>query len=350
MTSKGKDHKSGQKNGKSAFKLNRRNFLKRSGQSIAGLMAAGLFSFNITSPKAEASDGELSEKLVILHTNDMHGRIEEDDGIMGMAYLKSIVDDFRENYENVMLVDAGDTFHGRPIADNLDGRSVVDTMNVLGYDVMTAGNHDFNFGYERMLELNEKLEAEMVSANVEKDGDLLLPPYTNIEMAGKNIAVLGLATPATRFTTHPDNIEGIEFPNILDTTRRYVEEIKTTYNPDLLMALGHVGYGANNPDDEDFTTTDYMIKNHVDGIDIFVDGHSHTRIAEGDWQDGTLVVQAYEYLKKLGVVEVDFSGDEPTYQAHLISADDAFNNYDPDEEMAELLEELREEAAAQMLL
>jgi len=332
--------------------MDRRSFFRRTGQSLAALMAAGMFSFDFTSPRAEAADGDLSEKLIILHTNDMHGRIEEDpeNDVMGMAYLKTIVDDFRENYENVLVLDAGDTFHGTSVANTLEGGPVMETMNMIDYDVMTAGNHDFNFGYERMLELMDELTAETVSANVVDDsGELLLPPYTIKEIAGQEIAILGLATPATKFTTHPDNIVGIEFPNILETTQEYVDEIRSQYDPDLMIALGHVGYGANNPDDDDFTTTDYMLENHVDGIDIFVDGHSHTRIPEGDWHEGTLVVQAYEYLKKLGVVEVDFSGDEPTMQAHLISTDDAFNNYEPDPEMEERLSELRDEAAQEML-
>ncbi len=332
--------------------MDRRTLFKRTGQSLAALMAAGMFNFDFSSPQAEAADGDLSEKLIILHTNDMHGRIEEDreNDVMGMAYLKTIVDDFRENYENVMVLDAGDTFHGTSTVNTLDGRPVMETMNLIDYDVMTAGNHDFNFGYERMLELMDDLSADTVSANVEENGELLLPPYTIKEIAGQEIAILGLATPATKFTTHPDNIVGIEFPEILATTQQYVDEIRSQYDPDLMITLGHVGYGANNPDDEDFTTTNYMLQNHVEGIDIFVDGHSHTRISEGDWHDGTLVVQAYEYLKTLGVVEVDFSGDDPTFQAHLISSDDAFNNYEPDPEMEELLSELRDEAAEEFLM
>ena len=348
------ENKGEQKNSNSEnlLSIDRRSLFKRTGQSLAALMAAGMFNFDFSTSQAEAAEGDISEKLIILHTNDMHGRIEEDreNDVMGMAYLKTIIDDFRENYDNVMLLDAGDTFHGTSVANTLDGRPVMETMNLIDYDVMTAGNHDFNFGYERMLELMDELTAETVSANVVKDGDLLLPPYTIKEIAGQKIAILGLATPATTFTTHPDNIVGIEFPEILETTQRYVDEIRSQYDPDLLITLGHVGYGANNPDDKDFTTTNYMLQNHVDGIDIFVDGHSHTRIAEGDWHDGTLVVQAYEYLKKLGVVEVDFSGDEPTFQAHLISSDDAFNNYEPDSEMEELLSELRDEAADEFLL
>ena len=331
-------------------KLDRRNFLKRSSQTFGALMAAGLFKFNFSTKRANASEGDLSDKLIILHTNDMHGRIEinPDDGIMGMPYVSSIVKDFRENYENVLLLDAGDTIHGRPITDRLYGSSAIDTMNVIGYDVMTAGNHDFNFGYDRLLELEEMMNAELVSANVEKDGELLFKPYTIREIAGRQIGILGLATPATRYTTHPDNIEGLDFTSMREATEHYVEEMRSEYDLDLLITLGHVGYGANNPDDEDFTVTDELVKN-VDGIDLFVDGHSHTRIPEGDWHNDTLVVQAYEYLKKVGVVEIDLSNDQPEFQAHLISAEEAIANYEPDPELEEIISDARDEAREALL-
>lgn len=331
-------------------KVDRRNFLKRSGQTFGALMAAGLFKFNFSTKTANASEGDLSDKLVILHTNDMHGRIEinPDDGIMGMPYVSSIAKDFRENYDNVLVLDAGDTIHGRPVTDRLDGSSAIDTMNVIGYDVMTAGNHDFNFGYERLIELEGMMNAELVTANVEKDGELLFEPYTVKEVAGRQIGILGMATPATRYTTHPDNIEGLDITSMREATEQYVEEMRSEYDLDLLIVLGHVGYGANNPDDEEFIVTDELVKN-VDGIDLFVDGHSHTRIPEGDWHNDTLVVQAYEYLKKLGVVEIDFSNGQPDFKAHLISAEDAIANYEPDPELEEIISDARDKAREALL-
>ncbi len=115
--------------------------------------------------------------LLILHTNDIHGRIEIGDGMLGMPYLRALVEYYREQYENVIVMDAGDTIHGRPITDRLEGESAVISMNLVGYDFMVPGNHDFNYGYDRLLELEEMMEFHLVAANVFKDGELLFDPY-----------------------------------------------------------------------------------------------------------------------------------------------------------------------------
>lgn len=326
-------------------RIGRRDFLKLSGKTFGAMMAAGLFKFPFVTQGAFGSNGNTADKLLIIHTNDMHGRIEEDadSGVMGMAYVSSIVQDFRDNYDNVLVLDAGDTIHGRPIANLLDGRSVIDTMNAVDYDVMTAGNHDFNFGYDRLLELEKELNCTVVSANVIKDGELMFAPYTVKNVGGRKIGVLGLATPATAYTTHPNNVIGVEFGSLRDTTERYVSRMRNDYDLDLLIVLGHIGYGANNPADVELMVTDELVKD-VKGIDLFVDGHSHTRIPEGDRHGETLVVQAYEYLKDVGVVEVDFSGGRPEFTARLISAEDAFNTYEPDSHMLELLSQARDDA------
>lgn len=333
-----------QQNGNSEHRIGRRDFLKLSGKTVGTVMAAGLLKFPFAG-SAFGSNGNSDDKLVILHTNDMHGRIEEnaDDGIMGMAYVASIVKDFRDGYDNVLVVDAGDTIHGRPIANILQGSSVVDTMNAVGYDVMTPGNHDFNFGYERLLDLENDWDCEVVSANVTKDGNLLFAPYTVKNIGGRKIGILGLATPVTRYTTHPDNVEGLEFESVVEATEKYVAELRNNHGVDLVTVLGHIGYGANNPDDAQVRTTDELVR-QVDGVDLFIDGHSHTRIPEGDRHGNSLVVQAYEYLKDVGVVEVDFSSGSPEISARLISASDAFSNYQADAAMEEMLSQARQDA------
>jgi len=96
------------------------------------------------------------QTLVILHTNDIHGRILEGayDG-MGFDRISSVVNKFRTEYENVLLLDAGDTIHGLPISNINQGADVVAIMNAIGYEAMTAGNHDFNYGSERLVELDK---------------------------------------------------------------------------------------------------------------------------------------------------------------------------------------------------
>ena len=124
--------------------------------------------------------------LVILHTNDMHARIEPnvDNEILGMPYIAALVRHYRAMYPHVLVIDAGDTLHGRPISDRLHGESTVKAMNLAGYDFMVPGNHDFNFGYDRLLELQEMMDFTLLGANVYKDGERLFRDYAVVEAAG----------------------------------------------------------------------------------------------------------------------------------------------------------------------
>ncbi len=300
---------------------------------LIGIVTALLFAgFSVT--VVAGSD------LIILHSNDIHGRIEMDEGLLGMPYIGAIIADYRERYDHILVMDAGDTIHGRPITNTLDGTSAVDAMNAAGYDIMVPGNHDFNFGYERLLELEEKMEFDLVAANVFKDDELLFNPYVIREMGEYKIGVFGLATPDTYSTTHPDNIVGIEFGDMVEAADKYVDILRNEYEVDLVVALGHVGFARNYP------STD--VAREVEGIDLFVDGHSHSRLPEGEWHYGTLFVQAHEYSKYFGRVQIDLSDEEPVMEAALLSPDDV-DHLEPVPEIIELLEEARDEARKKML-
>lgn len=279
--------------------------------------------------------------LVILHTNDIHGRIERAEGLLGMSMISSLVRAHREQFPNVLVMDAGDTIHGRPVANQLHGRSVVETMNIAGYDVMVPGNHDFNFGYERLMELEDLMEFDLVAANVYKDGELLFRPWVIREVGDFRIGIFGLATPDTYQTTHPNNIVGIEFADMVEAARRSVAELRAE-DVDLVVALGHVGFGRNYP------STDVTAQ--VSGIDLFVDGHSHHMLPRGEWHDGTLFVQAHEYTKFLGRVDIHLSGGSPRMDATLISPDDAVaHGIEPDLAIEDLIVDLRDEVMQRMM-
>ncbi len=305
----------------------------RTNRKLLAIALVLVFLLAATTIPAQA----IEEDLVVLHTNDIHGRIEteldEDEPIMGIPIISTLIAEYREEHDNVLVMDAGDTIHGRSIANQLEGSSVVDTMNAAGYDVMVPGNHDFNFGYERLLELEEKMEFDLVAANVFKNGELLFDPYEVYEMEGYKVGVFGLATPATYATTHPDNIEGIEFADMVEAADEYVSVLED-YDVDLIVALGHVGFAGDHPSTE--------VAEEVEGIDLFVDGHSHSRLAEGEWHHDTLFVQAYEYAKDLGVVKTSLADPEPEFSASLISGSEA-TDVEPDEEIKELLDEASEQ-------
>ena len=270
--------------------------------------------------------------LVILHTNDIHGRIEIGDGMLGMPYIKSLVEYYRERYDHVLVMDAGDTIHGRPITDRLEGESAVISMNLVGYDFMVPGNHDFNYGYDRLLELEEIMEFHLVAANVFKDGELLFNPYVVKEVGDYTIGVFGLVTSDTYTTTHPNNIIGIEFGDMIEAAQKCVSVLRNDYRVDLVIALGHVGLNASR-----------NISSQVPGIDLFVDGHSHSLLMNGERVGDTMIVQANEYTKYLGKVMIDMSGDKPLIEAALIPASEGKELVDPDEELVEMMQEFRDE-------
>lgn len=284
--------------------------------------------FIMMSPLAMAE----SPDLIILHTNDIHGRIEEGEG-MGMAKLATIVQEFRNKYNNVLLVDAGDTIHGLPIANEVQGVSVVRAMNAVGYDVMVPGNHDFNFGFRRLLELEEKMDYHLIAANIYQNNQHIFPPYHILEFDDFRVGFFGLTTPDTYNVSNPRNIRGLEFCDLIEVSSSMVELLQGK-DVDLIVALGHVGLHG------DFTST--AVIDEVAGIDVFVDGHSHHRLEEGMWYEETLIVQAFEYIKCLGVVEITFTDNGPIFNAYLIS-DEQAQSYEDDPILREILDEAEAE-------
>ncbi|GAE44113.1 bifunctional metallophosphatase/5'-nucleotidase [Mesobacillus boroniphilus] len=158
-----------------------------------------------------------SKKITILHTNDSHGRIDEGqyDG-MGFAKLSTLVKQYEALNPNTLLLDAGDTLHGTTFATLEKGESITKVMNEVGYDGMAAGNHDFNYGYQRLLELEEKMIFPVLSANVRKqDGSLLLKPYEIKEVDGLKLGIFGLSTPETHYKTHPKTLRDYHLQTLL---------------------------------------------------------------------------------------------------------------------------------------
>jgi len=278
-----------------------------------------IFTILLMNPlQGYAEDSQV--EITILHTNDTHARVFEGkyDG-MGLAKLASKVKEIRENNSNVLVLDAGDTFHGQTIATLVKGESIVKIMNTIGYDAMTPGNHDFNYGQERLIELAEMADFPILSANVVKeDGSTLLPPYEIKEVGGLKIGIFGLSTPETTYKTHPKNVEGLTFKDPVSVAKEMVAELED--KTDIIIALVHLGLDASSTD------TSEKVASEVDGIDLIVDGHSHTTLPEGQLVNNTLIVQAGEYDKNLGLVNIVYEDGEITsINASLVTKEEAAN-------------------------
>jgi 5'-nucleotidase / UDP-sugar diphosphatase len=266
-------------------------------------------------------------KITLLHTNDSHSRVFEGkyDG-MGFAKLSTLVKQQEAKNANTLLLDAGDTFHGQTFATLTKGESIAKVLNKVGYDGLAAGNHDFNYGYNRLLELTKIVEFPVISANVvyETSGELVLPPYMIKEVDGIKLGIFGLSTPETHYKTHPNNVKGLKFTDPVVAAKKMVAELNKQ-GVDAVIALSHLGTDASSTD------TSIKVAMGAPGIALIIDGHSHT--VDNIGVSGTKIVSAGEYLKNLGVVELEFKGKTlSTINASLITKEDAAN-IEPDKDV-----------------
>ena len=289
-------------------------------------MMSGVFAA-VTLP---GEDDDLSGQLVILHTNDSHGRIKEDGTSMGMSAVKYLADRYENAGASVLILDAGDTLHGLPIVTASRGESAVNVMNAVGYSAMAPGNHDFNYGYEHILELEEEMNFPVLAANVtyEADGSLVFGDHIVITCGEYTIGVFGMATPETVTKTNPNNVVGLDFneDNLAGIAQAQCDELKEL-GCDIIICLAHLG--------DDVSSTPYRstdVLEQVIDIDLWIDGHSHSVLnddGEAHLVNGTLVASTGEYTKNIGVVTYD--GAE--FDAGLVHYADLCNTYEQDGEI-----------------
>ncbi len=265
------------------------------------------------------AEGVSTKTITILHTNDSHSKVKEGqyEG-MGFAKMATLIKQYEAENENTLLLDAGDTFHGSPFATLSKGESIAELFNALGYDALAAGNHDFNYGYERLLELADMVNFPILSANVryKADDSLLLNPYIIKEVDGVKLGIFGLSTPETTYKTNPKNVEGLTIADPVKEAKAMVTELQSQ-NVDAIIALTHLGTDASS------TETSIKVAENAPGIDLIVDGHSHT-IDRKEYGVDTLIVSAGEYTENLGVVQLKFDGhDLVDKQYDLITKEDA---------------------------
>lgn len=262
-------------------------------------------------PIAPASASLLPEKeinlegyTVIIHTNDTHSRAVPSNGQMGFTAVSALKKFCESNGVEVILLDAGDTLHGLPFANLVEGESIVEIMNLVGYDAMTPGNHDFNYGTDTLKKRSEEMDFHLLSANItmKSDGSDFLKDHTIIEENGIKFGIFGLSTPETAYKTNPKNVETISFSNPVDVAKKEVEELKAE-GAEFIIALAHLGV------DEGSEYTSKSIAETIEGIDLIVDGHSHTIFAEGSKVKNTLIASTGDYIQNIGIVAIDPEGN-----------------------------------------
>ncbi|OQB24458.1 MAG: Trifunctional nucleotide phosphoesterase protein YfkN precursor [Firmicutes bacterium ADurb.Bin182] len=271
-------------------------------------------------PVLISAPAEPEWELIIMHTNDVHSRYYEDatQGYIGLAKVAGEKQRLINEGKNVLLIDAGDSIHGDLITNLSKGQSAPFVLNETGYDYLVPGNHEFNYDWKRLKELSYNCFGQYLSANiVVKDSNrFLFPPYMIRNVDGKRVGFFGLTTQDTVVMAHPDNTIGLEFKNARTMAKWAVKELKRL-GADYIVCIAHVGL------DESATMTTEYIAKKVSGIDLIIDGHSHTVLENGKKVKKTLIASAGEYSKYVGKVTVTFDDGKFTTEAHLDNYEEA---------------------------
>ena len=149
---------------------------------------------------AESAEPALAQDVVVLFTSDVHCGIDQGFGYAGLVAIRSSME---AAGNHVLLVDNGDSVQGEPIGTMTTGEALIELMNTVGYDIAVPGNHEFDYGMDRFLELTGKANFPYISANFNKDGELVFVPYVVREFDGVKIAFVGVTTPKTLTSSTP---------------------------------------------------------------------------------------------------------------------------------------------------
>ncbi len=220
------------------------------------------------------------KQIVILHTNDTHSRIEplpESDrtapGKGGVERRINYIEQMRKEHEHLLLFDAGDFLQGTPYFNLFKGKAEVEAMNLMGYDAVTLGNHEFDYGLEVLEEVAKTARFPIVSSNYDFSETPLagkIKPYLILKKGGVKIGVIGINIKPEGLISSA-NYHGMRYLDPVTTANMLAYRLRTQHGCDLVVALSHLGY---HPDTRLAEASRY--------IDIIIGGHSHTYMKEPD--------------------------------------------------------------------
>ncbi|WP_314139657.1 bifunctional UDP-sugar hydrolase/5'-nucleotidase UshA [Buttiauxella noackiae] len=303
--------------------------------AVKGVTTALLMAVSLTSASALAWEKDKTYNITILHTNDHHGHFwRNEHAEYGLAAQKTLVDSIRkevaEKGGSVLLLSGGDINTGVPESDLQDAEPDFRGMNLIGYDAMAIGNHEFDKPLTVLRQQEKWAKFPLLSANIyqKSTGERLFKPWAIFKPQGIKIAVIGLTTDDTAKIGNPENFTDIEFRKPADEAKLVIQELQTTEKPDVLIAATHMGHydngdhGSNAPGDVE------MARSLPAGaLTMIVGGHSQDPVcmaAENkkqvdyvpgtpcapDQQNGIWIVQAHEWGKYVGRADFEFRNGE----------------------------------------
>ncbi len=225
-----------------------------------------------------------TKQLVILQTSDTHSRIEpiaahaadRYAGMGGTVRRSTFVKEAREVNPDLLLFDCGDISQGTPYYNLFQGEVEIKMMNLMGYDAMTIGNHEFDFGLENMARLFRMANFPVVCANYDMTGTVLeglVKPYVTINRNGLKIGVFGLA-PKMEGLVQADKCEGVVYNDPIEVAQKTVDILKNQEKCDVIICLSHLGHQLKN------APCDVELAQKTNHIDAILGGHTHTFMKE----------------------------------------------------------------------
>ncbi|MCL6363081.1 bifunctional UDP-sugar hydrolase/5'-nucleotidase [Pectobacterium carotovorum subsp. carotovorum] len=303
--------------------------------SVKALGCAMAVSLALTPVMSMAWEKDKTYAITILHTNDHHGHFwHNDHGEYGLAAQKTLVDQIRQEVASkggsVLLLSGGDINTGVPESDLQDAEPDFRGMNMVGYDAMALGNHEFDNPLSVLRQQEKWAKFPLLSANIyqKSTNQRLFKPYALFDKQGVKIAVIGLTTDDTAKLGNPEYFTDIEFRNPSTEAKQVVEQLRKSEKPDVIIAATHMGHyddgnhGSNAPGDVE------MARSLPAGyLDMIVGGHSQDPVCMAqenkkqvdyvpgtpcapDRQNGTWIVQAHEWGKYVGRADFTFRNGE----------------------------------------
>ncbi|BAP01153.1 5'-nucleotidase [Mycoplasmopsis californica HAZ160_1] len=283
--------------------------------------------------KLEKEQNAKIRTVRIFHTNDEHGRIKFDDYKYNLYSGMIGTDKFIKTKKRDLLLSAGDLIQGLPLSDSDKGKSIAKIAKNMGYDSVAVGNHEFDYGLNHIKSLDDELNKDQaqkmpfLSANIyykdfssstdkpegydqNKVGQRVFTPYIVKTLeSGLKVAVFGITTPDTTYTSHPKNSALVEFKDPTEESIKVMKEIKQAH-PDIkfVIATTHLGVQRN----QSTWSSEYLVKNvnktEKTELDLVLDGHSHTYVEANNSSNSDIyVTQTEAYTKWLGDIEVEFN-------------------------------------------
>ncbi|MFY7992667.1 MAG: 5'-nucleotidase C-terminal domain-containing protein [Bacteriovoracaceae bacterium] len=296
-------------------------------------------------------------KLTILHTNDHHGRFwPNKDGEWGLAARATLINQLREQIKaeggHSMLIDAGDVNTGVPQSDLQDAEPDFKGMNLIGYDVMAVGNHEFDKPLATIFKQREWGGFPFISANIfyKSTKKTVFPSHFKKKIEDLDVTIMGLTTEDTPVKSNPKNTEGLIFKPAVEVAKKLVPKLRC--QTDVLIALTHMGHYPNETHGAD-APGDVTLARQVSGIDLIVGGHTQKPLFEPDVQNGTIIVQAQDWGRYIGRVDLEFLDGKLTlkkYELIPVNHKSSAVKIEADAYVQEILRPFKEKGDASLLI